>query len=197
MSVRQPSSVTPRVSSRSRVAPTSRIDFTPAQTTVIGVRASVTRSADSSALSTQPRCTPPSPPVANTRIPARAASTDVEATVVAPVRRSAAATGRSRTDSFATSGASAIIESALASRPIVGVPAMTAIVAGVTPRARSRDSSSAATSRLRGRGSPCAISVDSSATTGRPASSATRTSSATTSRGACRPGGFFRSMYGW
>ena len=47
----------------------SRIDFTPAQTTQIPTRASVPRSADSSKLSRAPRCTPPSPPVANTRMP--------------------------------------------------------------------------------------------------------------------------------
>src|SRR4029450_5618905 len=39
---------TPNVSKRSSVAPTSRIDFTPAHTTAIGVRANVMRSADSS-----------------------------------------------------------------------------------------------------------------------------------------------------
>src|SRR5918996_5152181 len=79
-----PSTVTPSVSSRSSVAPTSRIDFTPAQTTTIPVRASVSRSADSSQVSRAPRCTPPSPPVANTRMPAREARWAVDATVVAP-----------------------------------------------------------------------------------------------------------------
>ena len=48
----------------------SRIDFTPAHTTQIPTRASVPRSADSSKVSRAPRCTPPSPPVANTRMPA-------------------------------------------------------------------------------------------------------------------------------
>ena len=75
------------------MAPTSRIDFTPAHTTVIGVRASVPRSADSSHVSRASRCTPPSPPVANTRIPARAASAEVAATVVAPCAPRAAAGG--------------------------------------------------------------------------------------------------------
>ena len=75
------------VSSRSSVAPTSRIDFTPAQTTVIGVPASVPRSADSSHVSRASRCTPPSPPVANTPMPARTASAEVAATVVAPCAR--------------------------------------------------------------------------------------------------------------
>src|SRR5919199_1754773 len=62
----------------------SRIDFTPAQTTQIPTRASVSRSADSSKVSRAPRCTPPRPPVANTRIPARSARWAVAATVVAP-----------------------------------------------------------------------------------------------------------------
>ena len=59
-----------RVSKRSRVAATSRIDFTPDETTVIGVRDSVVKSALSSKLSLAPRCTPPRPPVAKSEIPA-------------------------------------------------------------------------------------------------------------------------------
>ena len=51
------------------MAPTSRIDFTPEHTTVIGVTDKVVRSADSSQLSRACRWTPPSPPVAKTRIP--------------------------------------------------------------------------------------------------------------------------------
>ena len=91
------------VSRRSSVASTSRIDFTPAQTTVIGVWPSVVRSADSSQLSRASRCTPPSPPVANTPIPARTASVAVAATVVAPVARRAITTARSRALHLATS----------------------------------------------------------------------------------------------
>ena len=48
-----------------------------------------------------PRCTPPSPPVANTAMPARWAKADVDATVVAPLLPSATATPTSRTDSLA------------------------------------------------------------------------------------------------
>ena len=48
----------------------SSTDFTPEQTTRIGVSASTPRSADTSQVSLAPRCTPPSPPVANTPIPA-------------------------------------------------------------------------------------------------------------------------------
>ena len=65
------------------------------------------RSADSSKVSPACRCTPPSPPVANTPIPAPAASSAVLETVVAPLRPSAAATGRSRTPSLARLGVGA------------------------------------------------------------------------------------------
>lgn len=59
---------------------------------MIRVRASSRRSADSSCVSVHPRWTPPSPPVANTRIPARAARNAVAETVVAPL--APAASGR-------------------------------------------------------------------------------------------------------
>ena len=91
-------------SSRSRVAGTSRIDFTPAQTTTSDVRDSAVRSADSSKVSAACRCTPPRPPVANTPMPAAAASSAVLDTVVAPLRPSAAATGGRDTPSLARSG---------------------------------------------------------------------------------------------
>ena len=48
----------------------SRMDFTPAETTVIGTSASTLRSADSSNVSEARRWTPPRPPVAKTRMPA-------------------------------------------------------------------------------------------------------------------------------
>jgi hypothetical protein len=85
----------------------SRIDFTPAQTTATGVRASSSRSAEMSKLSPAPRCTPPMPPVANTRMPASAAMIIVAATVVAPVWPAATASGRSRRLSLGTAGAGA------------------------------------------------------------------------------------------
>src|SRR3546814_2090999 len=50
------------VCSSDLVAPTSRIDFTPAQTTVIALRDRVVRSADSSKVEDASRCTPPRPP---------------------------------------------------------------------------------------------------------------------------------------
>ena len=51
------------------------------------------------------------------------------------------------------------------SRPMCGSPSSTAIVAGTAPAAATAASSSRATSRLRGRGRPWAMIVDSSATT--------------------------------
>jgi hypothetical protein len=59
------------VSSTSIVAPMSSTDFTPEQTTVTGVVASTSRSADTSQDFVSPgggRCTPPRPPVPNTGI---------------------------------------------------------------------------------------------------------------------------------
>jgi hypothetical protein len=64
----------------------SRIDFTPEQTISTGVVATTSRSADTSHVSRAPRCTPPRPPVPNTRMPAWWARAVVEATVVAPLR---------------------------------------------------------------------------------------------------------------
>ena len=49
-----------------------------------------------------PRCTPPMPPVANTRMPAMAAMIMVVATVVAPSSPRAMSTGKSRRDAFVT-----------------------------------------------------------------------------------------------
>ena len=74
------------------MAGTSRIDLTPEQTTAIGVSASAWRSADSSNVLPASRWTPPSPPVAKTAMPQRAARKAVLATVVAPVRPLATAT---------------------------------------------------------------------------------------------------------
>ena len=145
----------------------------------MAVRASVARSADSSKVSLARRWTPPIPPVAKTRIPARRASVVDEATVVAACREAATASGSSRTPTLATSAAVASVSSWSGSSPTVGWPAGTPTVAGTTPAARSIASSSKATSRLRGRGRPWLMIVDSRATTGRPASSAAWTSGAT------------------
>ena len=113
------------------MAPTSRIDFTPAHTTPIGVWPSVVRSADSSQVSRASRCTPPSPPVANTRMPTRLASNAVLATVVAPSLPRAAAGPRSRTLSLAICSAVAMCSSSASLSPTTGSPRMTPIVAGI------------------------------------------------------------------
>ena len=177
--MRYPTTVTWRVSRRCRVAGTSRIDFTPAQTTVILVRPSASRSADSSCATVHSRCTPPSPPVPNTRMPARAARIAVAETVVAPVTPSAAAGARSRKPSLRTPGSVAIRSRCARSSPTEGTPSTTAIVAGTAPACLTMSSSSTATSRLRGRGRPWEMIVDSRATTGRPAASASATSADT------------------
>src|SRR5229473_469048 len=100
----------------------SRMDFTPAETTVIGVLDSTVRSADSSKDSLAPRCTPPRPPVANTRMPARAASTDVAATVVPPVTFLAIAMAMSRRPTLTTDSSVAIRSSSCGARPILDTP---------------------------------------------------------------------------
>ena len=108
-------------------------------------------------------------------IPARAASVAVAATVVAPVARRAITTARSRALHLATSSP-AIASSPSRSSPIRTIPSTTAIVAGTAPSSRTTSSAATATSRFSGRGSPWAMIVLSSATTGRPSSSASVTS---------------------
>ena len=169
--------VTPKVSNRSSVAPTSRIDFTPAQTTAIGQLPRIPRSADSSKVAPALRWTPPMPPVANTRIPAREASSAVAATVVPPVARCAAATGRSRALSFRAFSVPASRWSSSSSSPTWTTPSSIAIVAGVAPRSATVDSNSSAAWMLSGRGRPCVMIVDSSATIGASSRSARATCS--------------------
>ncbi len=163
----------------------SRIDFTPADTTVIAVRESTVRSADSSNDSPYPRCTPPSPPVAKTRMPARAASTEVAATVVPPVRFAAIASPRSRLLTLTADSSSAIRSRSAADSPAFGTPSMRAMVAGVTPDCVSRASNESAAARFAGLGSPWEMIVDSSATTGRPCASAARTARETSGTADC------------
>ena len=162
------------------MAGTSRIDFTPAHTTSTGTRPSTARSADTSWVCAAPRCTPPNPPVAKTRMPARHAKALVDATVVAPVRPSAAATPRSRSESLSTSSAAHNRCSAASSSPTCTTPSSIAIVAGTAPPARTADSISRPIRRLSPRGNPWARMVLSNATTGRPSASAAATSGAQT-----------------
>ena len=170
------------VSRRSSVAATSRMDFTPAQTTVIGVRDSVVRSADSSQDSRACRCTPPRPPVAKTAIPASAARCAVEATVVAPWPPRAATVARSRTLTLATSTEPATSSRACVVQPTRAWPATIATVAGTAPALRTTCSISRAMARLSGRGRPWLMIVLSNATTGRRWAIAAATSGCTCTR---------------
>src|SRR3984957_10730835 len=160
----------------------SRMDFTPAETTVIGVRDSTVRSADSSKDSAAPRCTPPRPPVANTPMPARAASTDVAATVVPPVIFRAIAIPMSRLLTLTTDSSDAMRSRSAGDRPILATPSISAMVAAVTPASARIASNCRAASRLPGRGRPCEMIVDSRATTGAPAASAALTLGDTSTR---------------
>ncbi len=118
------------VSIRSRVAPTSRIDLTPALTTRIGVVESASRSADSSKVTDASRCTPPRPPVANTWIPAAWAIIAVAATVVPPERPRAIAIGRSRMLILTLSSAAASRSISDSLSPTTASPSTTPMVAG-------------------------------------------------------------------
>ena len=129
-------------------------------------------------LSDHPRCTPPTPPVAKTSIPASRAQIMVAATVVAPVTPLATALPRSSLLSLAISIPDASRSRPPWSRPTRIVPSITAIVAGTPPPERTRDSASMAQLRLSGAGSPWLIKVLSRATTGRPSASAVFTSGA-------------------
>ena len=128
----------------------SRIDLTPALITATGVRESSVRSAERSIEVSAPRCTPPSPPVTNTSMPAIDASRIVAATVVAPCRPRAATYGRSRTLAFTTSGSLASSSRSSADSPTRGRPSSTATVAGTAPPARTIDSTSSAIATLSG-----------------------------------------------
>ena len=136
-SVRYPTTGTPSVSSRSHVAGRSRIDFAPAQTTIIGVRASSARSADSS--NGASRCTPPIPPVANTSIPALARQRERRGDrrrAVEPAAPSRPA--RSRAETLRTPSRARNRSSSSGSSPTVGVPCTTAVIAGDGARALDR-----------------------------------------------------------
>jgi len=128
----------------------SRIILAPAQTTATGVWASSCRSALMSMLVSAPRCTPPMPPVANTRMPARLARIMVEATVVAPVPPWASRMGRSRRLTFVTPSPLHMSSSSPADRPTFMRPSMMAMVAGTAPAARMMRSISAAKVRFSG-----------------------------------------------
>ena len=167
---------TPCVSSTSSVSGKSKIDFAPEHTTATGVRPSSSKSADTS--NGAPRCTPPIPPVEKTRIPAMCAMIIVPATVVAASSASPTAIGKSRREHFRTvpDGSAASRSMSARARPTVIFPPSTAIVAGTAPLSRTAASIASAVSTFAGYGRPCVMSVDSRATTGRPAARAAATS---------------------
>ena len=97
----------------------------------------------------------------------------VAATVVAPhPPRWRAIAPMSRTLTLTTSSRLATWSSASSSRPMRTRPSRMAIVAGTAPRERTMSSTSVATRRFSGRGSPWLMMVDSRATTAVPAASA-------------------------
>ena len=97
-----------------------------------------------SKLSSAPLWTPPMPPVANTFMPAICAAIMVAATVVPPVRPSATAKARSARESFIAPDVMASDSRSPSDRPILILPPMTAIVAGVAPSSAMIFSTSAA-----------------------------------------------------
>ncbi len=165
------------------VRPMSRIDFTPAEMTATSVRESSVRSAETSIEVSAPWWTPPRPPVTKTRMPASAAIRIVLATVVAPWTPVATTCGMSRTLTLRIAVSFPNISSSSSDSPTVGRPWRMAIVAGTAPPSRTICSTSRAIATLWGYGIPWLMIVDSSATTGRPWASASRTSGATASIG--------------
>src|SRR6476620_4386234 len=119
-------------------------------------------------------------------MPARAASTDVAATVVPPVAFLATAMAMSRLLTLTTDSSVAMRSSSSGVRPTLGTPLTSAIVAAVTPWPARIASNSRAASRLPGRGRPCEMIVDSSATTGAPDRSAALTGGDTSTRDGTR-----------
>mmetsp|Transcript_148 Transcript_148/g.329 ORF Transcript_148/g.329 Transcript_148/m.329 type:complete len:248 (+) Transcript_148:2101-2844(+) len=136
---------TPCVSRYSSVRGMSSTDFAPAHTTITGVRPSSVRSALTSHVTSPPLCTPPMPPVTNTRMPAAAASSMVADTVVAPSPFKAMMCAMSRLETLATLVPDlAMCSNWARSRPMHGCPAMMAIVAGTAPPALTTSSTSKA-----------------------------------------------------
>ena len=97
---------TPCVSRNSIVRGMSRIDLTPALTTMTGVRPSSHRSALTSIDASPPRWTPPMPPVTKMPMPAACASNIVHDTVVPPCAFMATARAESRRDTLPTAPSS-------------------------------------------------------------------------------------------
>src|SRR6266545_4404081 len=116
-------------------------------------------------------------------MPAWRARNMVAATVVAAVRCWARAVARSRRLALRTSVLRARASNLAASRPTVGRPCQTAMVAGIAPWARTACSACRAVSRFTGQGRPWQMRVDSRATMGRPARTPAATSGCSSSKG--------------
>ena len=165
-----PTTGTAIVSRYSNVAGKSKMDLAPAQTTIMGVSERACKSVDISMCPS--RWTPPIPPVANTRIPACSAASIVPATVVPPSNFLTIALAKSRRLTFTGFLAFASLSSSLSLIPTRIFPSSNAIVAGTAPCSRTFASISRANSIFCGMGSPCVMTVDSSATMGRASSRA-------------------------
>ena len=152
----------------------------PAQTVTSGWWAMASRSADTSPVISDPRCTPPIPPVANTDTPAAAARASDADTVVAPrSQRCARATGTSR--SAALRAGPRMRACSCSATPTRATPSSTAVTAGTAPAARMAPVQRSSASALAGDGNPrWEKMVDSSATTARPSARAAATSGDTT-----------------
>ena len=122
----------------------SRMLFTPALTTQTGVVDSSVRSALMSNVVAAPRCTPPSPPVTKTRMPARARAAWSRRPWWRRGRRARCTDGRSRTLTLTTEGSLASSSRSSGESPIRGTPPSTAIVAGTAPCSRTMPSTSVA-----------------------------------------------------
>ena len=130
------------------------------------------------------------PPVAKTRIPAAWAAIIVAETVVAAQPPPASAAARLGRAALRTEPAGAVASASrpASSRPTSSRPSRIATVAGTAPDSRTAASDAVATSRFCGYGRPWLISVDSSATTGRPVARARPRPRAATRGGRVRTG---------
>ena len=132
-----------------------------------------------------PRCTPPIPPGGEDRDPGRMGRDHRRGDGRGGPARGQEGRSETRSSGLAhgTSGAVASVRRRLVN-PTRIRPAWMATVAGTAPEARTAASDALATSRFGGYGRPWLMSVDSSATTGRPSSRARATSGAMTRRSA-------------
>jgi hypothetical protein len=164
-----------QVSSTSSVFGRSRIALAPAATTVTGVRASSCRSAEMSKLCFGPAMHAADPAGGEDRDAGHMRAIIVAATVVAPVPPAGQAGGQiGAAELHAATPVPA--RRARRRRARRGAPAITAMVAGTAPAARTSASTARAVSTFCGQGMPWVMIVDSSATTGAPEASASATS---------------------